>query len=158
VEWTVRARLQIRMDVAAFPMPFPLLSTDRTANMPRTKTKTRAEKIVPAPSTSAIARAANRAKQAAIKAGLDNVREAVKFCDIASRPAKPYVPIGFCNRLVSRPFSDRETKEFETVGRKVLLALGVDDNSATDAGERKGVVVSTPITHLDRLASCMRWV
>lgn len=96
-------------------------------------------------------KAAKRAKRGLTNAGLGNVNEALRFHDLGARFANPFLALGFFARLAARPFSDKELEEFEAAGRKLLLALGVDEQTAPDAVIWQDVVVSLPIIHLDRL-------
>jgi hypothetical protein len=95
--------------------------------------------------------AAMRAKKGLTNAGLGNVREALKLHDLGARFANPCVAAGFFARLAVRPFSDKELEEFEAEGRKVLLALGVDDQTSSEVADGQEVVVSLPISRMDRL-------
>lgn len=119
--------------------------------MARSPTKTDQRSKDPSTLAPSPFKAAKRAKRGLTNAGLGNVHEALRFHDLGARFANPFLAMGFFARLAARPFAGKEQEELEAEGRKLLLTLGVDEQAALDAFTGQEVVISLPISHLDRL-------
>lgn len=120
--------------------------------MPRKK-KTAAPEATKAIFTSADPiKAGNRSRLAMKRAGVENIKQSFKLCDIEDRFANVYAAVGFATSIAAQHFIQKQMHEFEAIGRSKLAALGVVETSE-EIGDRTEVVVSLPLMDRDGLTA-----
>ncbi len=120
--------------------------------MPRRK-KTSTPDVTNAIATSADPiKAGNKSRLAMKRAGLENIKQAFKLCDIEDRFANVYAALGFASSIAAQAFTTRQINEFEATGRAKLAELGVVE-MGDDIGDKTEVIVSVPIAQQDALTA-----
>ncbi len=97
-------------------------------------------------------KAGNKSRLAMKRAGLENIKQAFKLCDIEDRFANVYAAVGFASSIAAKAFTTKQINEFEATGRAKLAGLGVVE-MGDDVGDETEVLVSVPIAQQDALTA-----